>query len=120
MRGDIFTPENEDKAINTHDATENSEHNNNQEVTIPDALSVEERTTPDGNTITVIKRTTQTELIVPIRNPKTGEAKDTARVILQPWATDIRNAPKHVQDDFMQGVFNSFMRFRTELEKDPV
>ncbi|MBE5775117.1 MAG: hypothetical protein E7337_14515, partial [Clostridiales bacterium] len=39
-------------------------------ITIDDVLSTEERTLLNGNTITIIKRTTQTELIVPIRDPK--------------------------------------------------
>ena len=57
-------------------------------ITINDVLSTEERTLPNGNTITIIKRTTQTELIVPIRDPKTGQAVHTARVVLELWATD--------------------------------
>ena len=48
----------------------NTDEHNNQEITIDNVLSTEERTLPNGNTITIIKRTTQTELIVPIRDPK--------------------------------------------------
>ena len=39
-------------------------------ITIDDVLSVEERVTSTGDNFTVVKRTSQTELIVPIRDPK--------------------------------------------------
>jgi hypothetical protein len=68
-------------------------------ITIDDVLSTKERTLPNGNTITIIKRTTQTELIVPIRDPKTGQAFHTARVVLEPWATDPKKMPDHVRED---------------------
>lgn len=66
---------------NTSDEhNETNAHDNT--ITIDDVLSTEERTLPNGNTITIIKRTTQTELIVPIRDPKSGEVFHTARVAL--------------------------------------
>ena len=57
-------------------------------ITIDDVLSTEERTLPNGNIITIIKRTNQTGLIAPIKDPKTGQAFHTARVVLEPWALD--------------------------------
>jgi hypothetical protein len=110
--------ENNKNSGNAH--TENTNEDDIKEMTIDNVLSTEERSLSDGNTITFIKRTTQEELLVPLRDPKKGTVTNIARVILQPWATDIRKAPKHVQEDFIRGAFDSFMRFMTEFEKDPV
>lgn len=87
---------------NIHDADEN-------QVTIDDVLSTEERTLPNGNTITIIKRTTQTELIVPIRDPKSGQVFHTARVVLEPWATDPKKMPDHVREDLGRTLLKSMM-----------
>ena len=85
-------------------------------ITIDDVLSVEERTLPNGNTITIIKRTTQTELIVPIRDPKSGEVFHTARVVLEPWATDPKKMPDHVKEDLARTFLKSMME---EMRHDP-
>ena len=85
-------------------------------ITIDDVLSTEERTLPNGNTITIIKRTTQTELIVPIRDPKTGQACHTARVVLEPWATDPKKMPDHVKEDLARTFLKSMME---EMRRDP-
>ena len=85
-------------------------------ITIDDALSTEERTLPNGNTITIIKRTTQTELIVPIRDPKTGQAFHTARVVLEPWATDPKKMPDHVKEDLARTFLRSM---EEEMRRDP-
>jgi len=85
-------------------------------ITIDDVLSTEERTLPNGNTITIIKRTTQTELIVPIRDPKTGQAFHTARVVLEPWATDPKKMPDHVKEDLARTFLKSMME---EMRRDP-
>ena len=85
-------------------------------ITIDDVLSTEERTLPNGNTITIIKRTTQTELIVPIRDPKTGQAFHTARVVLEPWATDPKKMPDHVKEDLARTFLRSM---EEEMRRDP-
>ena len=85
-------------------------------ITIDDVLSTEERTLPNGNTITIIKRTTQTELIVPIRDPKTGQAFHTARVVLEPWATDPKKMPDHVKEDLARTFLKRMME---EMRRDP-
>ena len=85
-------------------------------ITIDDVLSTEERILPNGNTITIIKRTTQTELIVPIRDPKTGEAFHTARVVLEPWATDPKKMPDHVREDLARTFLRSM---EEEMRRDP-
>ena len=85
-------------------------------ITIDDVLSTEERTLPNGNTITIIKRTTQTELIVPIRDPKTGETFHTARVVLEPWATDPKKMPDHVREDLARTFLRSM---EEEMRRDP-
>ena len=85
-------------------------------ITIDDVLSTEERTLPNGNTITIIKRTTQTELIVPIRDPKSGEVFHTARVVLEPWATDPKKMPDHVKEDLARTFLRSM---EEEMRRDP-
>ena len=85
-------------------------------ITIDDVLSTEERTLPNGNTITIIKRTTQTELIVPIRDPQTGQAFHTARVVLEPWATDPKKMPDHVKEDLARTFLRSM---EEEMRRDP-
>ena len=85
-------------------------------ITIDDVLSTEERTLPNGNTITIIKRTTQTELIVPIRDPKSGEVFHTARVVLEPWATDPKKMPDHVREDLARTFLRSM---EEEMRRDP-
>ena len=85
-------------------------------ITIDDVLSTEERTLPNGNTITIIKRTTQTELIVPIRDPKSGEVFHTARVVLEPWATDPKKMPDHVKEDLARTFLRSM---EEEMRCDP-
>ena len=97
---------------------ENNKNTGKQEgeITIDDVLSTEERTLPNGNTITIIKRTTQTELIVPIRDPKSGEAFHTARVVLEPWATDPKKMPDHVKEDLARTFLKSMME---EMRRDP-
>ena len=70
---------------------------------------------PD-NTITIIKRTTQTELIVPIRDPRTGEVFHTARVVLEPWATDPKKMPDHVREDLARTFLRSM---EEEMRRDP-
>ena len=85
-------------------------------ITIDDVLSTEERTLSNGNTITIIKRTTQTELIVPIRDPKTGQAFHTARVVLEPWATDPKKMPDHVKEDLARTFLRSM---EEEMRRDP-
>ena len=93
----------------------NTDEHKNQEITIDDVLSTEERTLPNGNTITIIKRTTQTELIVPIRDPKTGQAFHTARVVLEPWATDPKKMPDHVKEDLARTFLRSM---EEEMRRD--
>jgi len=85
-------------------------------ITIDDVLSTEERTLLNGNTITIIKRTTQTELIVPIRDPKSGEVFHTARVVLEPWATDPKKMPDHVREDLARTFLRSM---EEEMRRDP-
>ena len=94
----------------------NTDGHKNQEITIDDVLSTEERTLPNGNTITIIKRTTQTELIVPIRDPKSGEVFHTARVVLEPWATDPKKMPDHVREDLARTFLRSM---EEEMRRDP-
>ena len=109
---DKHTDEHGTSADNTPDTDEH----NNQEITIDDVLSTEERTLPNGNTITIIKRTTQTELIVPIRDPRTGEVFHTARVVLEPWATDPKKMPDHVREDLARTFLRSM---EEEMRRDP-
>ena len=85
-------------------------------ITIDDVLSTEERTLTNGNTITIIKRTTQIELIVPIRDPKSGEVFHTARVVLEPWATDPKKMPDHVKEDLARTFLRSM---EEEMRRDP-
>jgi hypothetical protein len=100
---------------NTSDEhNETNAHDNT--ITIDDVLSTEERTLPNGNTITIIKRTTQTELIVPIRDPKSGEVFHTARVVLEPWATDPKKMPDHVREDLARTFLRSM---EEEMRRDP-
>ena len=94
----------------------NTDGHKNQEITIDDVLSTERRTLPNGNTITIIKRTTQTELIVPIRDPKSGEVFHTARVVLEPWATDPKKMPDHVREDLARTFLRSM---EEEMRRDP-
>lgn len=84
--------------------------------TISDVLSTEERTLPNGNTVTIVKRTTQTELIAPIRDPKTGQVAHTARVVLEPWATDPKKMPEHVKEDLARTFLRSM---EEEMRRDP-
>ena len=97
---------------------ENNKNTGKQEgeITIDDVLSTEERTLPNGNTITIIKRTTQTELIVPIRDPKSGEVFHAARVVLEPWATDPKKMPDHVKEDLARTFLRSM---EEEMRRDP-
>ena len=73
-------------------------------------------TNAHDNTITIIKRTTQTELIVPIRDPRTGEVFHTARVVLEPWATDPKKMPDHVKEDLARTFLRSM---EEEMRRDP-
>ena len=86
------------------------------EITIDNVLSTEERTLPNGNTITIIKRTTQTEVIVPIRDHRTGETFHTARVVLKLWATDPKKMPDHVREDLARTLLRSM---EEEMRRDP-
>ena len=97
---------------------ENNKNTGKQEgeITIDDVLSTEEHTLPNGNTITIIKRTTQTELIVPIRDPKSGEVFHTARVVLEPWATDPKKMPDHVKEDLARTFLRSM---EEEMRRNP-
>ena len=97
------------------DSTHCADEHKNQ-VTIPDVLSTEERTLPNGNTVTIIKRTTQTELIVPIRDPKNGKVVHNARVVLEPWATDPKKMPEHVREDLAKTFLRSM---EEEIRRDP-
>lgn len=99
-----------------NDHTNNTDEQEAQEVAIDNVISIEERTLPNGNTITIIKRTTQTELIVPIRDPKTGQAFHTARVVLEPWALDPKKMPDHVREDLARTFLRSM---EEEMRRDP-
>jgi hypothetical protein len=105
---------------NNEPGSTSDEHNEpnipDNTITIDDVLSTEERTLPNGNTITIIKRTTQTELIVPIRDPKSGEVFHTARVVLEPWATDPKKMPDHVKEDLARTFLRSM---EEEMRRDP-
>ena len=90
---------------NTSDEhNETNAHDNT--ITIDDVLSTEERTLPNGNTIT----------IVPIRDPKSGEVFHTARVVLEPWATDPKKMPDHVREDLARTFLRSM---EEEMRRDP-
>jgi len=79
-------------------------------ITIDDVLSVEERVTSTGDNFTVVKRTSQTELIVPIRDPKNGRVAHTARVILEPWATDPKKMPDHIKEDIGRTMLDIILK----------
>lgn len=87
-------------------------------ITTSDPDAVKQCVSEDSHTFTLVRKK-KPEIITHIKGSQ-GRPGNTARIVLQPWAFDIRNAPKHVQDDFIEGVYRSFMRFMKELAKDPV
>ena len=107
---------NDEYGANTDGRGTNTDEHKSQEITIDNVLSTEKRTLPNGNTITIIKRTNQTELIVPIRDPKNGQVFHTARVVLEPWATDPKKMPEHVREDLGRTFLKSMM---AEMQRDP-
>lgn len=101
---------------NEHGSNVGKHNNHNDSITIDDVLSTEERTLSNGNTVTIIKRPNQTEMIVPVRDPRTGQVVHTARVAFEPWALEPKKMPEHVREDLARTLLRSM---EERLRKDP-